>query len=321
MLIFYSVITFYKKEQNELVSVDNRDSSCWINISTPFNQEHLKSLSEQLNIPLDYLIDSLDIDERSRFEKEDGVKLIVIKVPILNPVKNESDAPYLTIPIGIVIVKETIITITSFENPVLECFLKNKIKNFNPADKELFVLQLFDRSVHYFLQYLKEINNERNIFEKELYNSSRNEELAKLLNIQKSLVYFVTSLRANELLMLKMQRTDFLKINQDEEKSEMLQDIIVDSSQALEMANVYTNILTSTMDAFASIISNNLNVVMRRLTSVTIILMLPTLVASLYGMNVKIPLEDSPYAFYIIMAFSVFISFVLGFFFMKKKWF
>jgi magnesium transporter len=169
------------------------------------------------------------------------------------------------------------------------------------------------------MAYLKEINQRRNILEQKLYDSNRNEELLELMRIQKSLVYFVTALRSNELLLLKLERTNFLGLN-DEEK-EFLNDLIVDVSQALEMANTYTNILSSTLDAFASIISNNLNNVMKRLTSITIILSLPALVAAIYGMNVPIPYQTYPHAFYVPLILSVVASIILSWYFMKKKWF
>ena len=178
-----------------------------------------------------------------------------------------------------------------------------------------------DKNVYYFLHFLKEINIKRNLFEKELYNSMQNAELSKLLNIQKSLVYFVTTLRSNELTMMKIQRTDFLKITDREEETDILQDIIVDNSQAMEMSNIYSNILNGTMDAFASIISNNLNFVLKRLTSVTIVLMVPTLVASFYGMNVSLPLEGHNYAFIFTLIMSILLSVLLIGVFVRKKWF
>ena len=169
------------------------------------------------------------------------------------------------------------------------------------------------------MEHLKEINHQRNIYEQKLYDSNRNEELLHLMRVQKSLVYFVTALRGNELLMLKMERTNFLGLN--EEEREFLNDLIVDTSQALEMANVYTNILSATLDAFASIISNNLNNVMKRLTSITIILSLPVLVASIYGMNVELPFQHTPHAFYIPIILSLLVSVLIAGYFMKKKWF
>ena len=183
----------------------------------------------------------------------------------------------------------------------------------------MMVLKIFEKVTMNFLNYLKEINQRRNILEQKLYDSNRNEELLYLMRIQKSLVYFVTALRSNELLLMKIERTNFLGLNEDEK--EFLHDLIVDTSQALEMANVYTNILSGTMDAFASIISNNLNLVMKRLTSITIVLTFPVLVASIYGMNVEIPFAHSPHAFYIPVILSIVISVIMSWYFMKKKWF
>ncbi len=214
-----------------------------------------------------------------------------------------------------------ILTISSFENPVIESFLNKRVKNFDPTNRSHFILQIFDRSVYYFLHYLKQINNRRHIIEEELITSSRNKELTQLLTIQKSLVYFVTTLKSNELVMMKIHRIDFLGIKENEDLSDLLEDAIIDNSQALEMSNVYTNILNGTMDAFASLISNNLNMVMRRLTSVTIVLMVPTLVASFYGMNVDLPMQDKPLAFMFTLMLSASLSFLLIWIFMRKHWF
>ncbi|MFY7899507.1 MAG: magnesium transporter CorA family protein, partial [Chitinophagaceae bacterium] len=181
------------------------------------------------------------------------------------------------------------------------------------------VLKIFEKVVQNYMEFLKEINQRRNKYETSLYQSNSNEDLLNLVRIQKSLVYFVTALRSNEMLMMKLERTNFLVLTDDER--EFLNDLIVDTSQALEMANIYTNILTSTLDAFASIISNNLNSVLKRLTSITIILSLPALVASVYGMNVAIPYQNSPHAFYIPIILSIVVSIVISAYFMKKKWF
>jgi magnesium transporter len=183
----------------------------------------------------------------------------------------------------------------------------------------MMVLKIFEKVTQNFLEYLKEINHRRNLLEQKLYESSRNEELLELMRIQKSLVYFVTALRSNELLLAKLERTNFLGLNEDEK--DFLNDLIVDLSQALEMANIYTNILSSTMDAFASIIANNQNLILKRLAGITIILQFPVLVASVYGMNVRIPYAESPHAFYIPILLAVGISVLMAWYFMKKKWF
>lgn len=316
------MIRYYTKEHGQLLELNELVSSHWVNISPPFNQEELEYLAQELDIPLDFLTDSLDIDERPRYEREEEVRLIVVNTPILNNIDQlPNSAIYLTVPIGIILTEEQIITITAFENPVIQRFLDNKVKNFSPSDHALFVLQLFEQNVYRFLNCLKDLNLKRNLIEQKLYDSSRNEELQELLRIEKSLVYFVTSLSSNELLKMKMQRTDLLKIRMDEDKVDLFEDLIIDNAQALEMSKTYTKILGGTMDAFASIISNNLNIVMQRLTLITIILMVPTLIASFFGMNVSTGIEDNPYAIYLITVISILLAVLLAWFFRSKRMF
>jgi magnesium transporter len=312
------MIQYFKNIDARTVQIQGPENGAWINITPPLKQAEFEQLSEELDIPLDFLTDSLDIDEKSRYELEDNVKLIVIKTPTENNSINESDAHYITIPIVIILTHNQILTVNSFNNAAINKFL-NTFHNRHPEKRNMMVLKIFEKVVMNFLDYLKEINHRRNLLEQKLYDSNRNEELLFLMRIQKSLVYFVTALRSNELLLMKLERTNFLSLNEDEK--EFLNDLIVDTSQALEMANIYTNILSSTMDAFASIISNNLNLVMKRLTSITIIISLPVLVASVYGMNVRIPGQDSPHAFYIPVIIAVLLASVLSWYFMKKKWF
>lgn len=315
------MVKFYAKQNKQIIEKEDLFSACWVNISPPFNQDELEYLAQELDIPLDFLTDSLDIDERSRYEREDDLRLIVLNTPILNTVENANSSIYITAPIGIILTPDHIVTIAAFENAILKRFINNKVRNFDPADQAMFVLQIMEQNVYRFLNCLKDLNLKRNLLEQELYDSSRNKELHELLNIEKSLVYFVTSLSSNELLKMKMQRTDFLKIKDDEDKTDLFADIIIDNSQAMEMANVYTNILGGTMDAFASIISNNLNIVMRRLTSITIVLMFPTLVASFFGMNVISGFEKMPFAFMGIILFSVILAVIITFIFRRNKLF
>lgn len=315
------MIRYYAKVDGKLKELEGPEINCWVNISPPFSHEELEEVAMQFDLPLDFLTDSLDIDERSRYEREDDVRLIMVNTPILNETEEENDAIYLTVPIGIILTLDHVITITSYENPVLQLFLDDKVKNFDPTDESAFVLQILEQNVYRFLTCLKKLNLKRNLIEQELYDSSRNKELKQLLSIEKSLVYFMNSLSANELLKMKMKRTDFLQIKDDEDKSDLFEDIIIDNSQALEMANVYTNILNGTMDAYGSIISNNLNITIRRLTLITIILMVPTLVASFYGMNVPLPLEEKGYAIYIIMALSAGVSLLIAWYFQRKRLF
>lgn len=312
------MIQYFKNVNSQTVEIDKPEEGIWVNLVPPFREEEFVALGNSLNIPIEFLRDSLDIDEKSRYELEDDVKFIVIKTPTENNSFNDSDAYYITIPICIILTDHQIITVNSFDNGAIKKFL-NTFQKRHPDKRNMMVLKIFEKVVQNFMEYLKEINQKRNQFEQKLYVSNRNEELLYLMRVQKSLVYFVTALRSNELLMMKMERTNFLGLDEDER--EFLQDLIVDTSQALEMANTYTNILSSTLDAFASIISNNLNNVMKRLTSITIILSLPALVTSIYGMNVDIPYAHSPHAFYTPFIISIALSVIISWYFMKKKWF
>ena len=312
------MIQYFKNINSQTVEIDKPENGIWVNLVPPFKEEEFIELSGSLDIPIEFLRDSLDIDERPRYELDNNVRFIIIKTPTENNSFNDSDAFYITIPICIILTHNHIVTVNSFDNGAIKKFL-NTFQKRHPDKRNMMVLKVFEKIVHNFMDHLKEINQQRNLYEQKLYDSNRNEELLNLMRIQKSLVYFVTALRSNELLMMKLERTNFLGLNEDER--ELLNDLIVDTSQALEMANIYTNILSSTLDAFASIISNNLNNVMKRLTSITIILSLPALVASVYGMNVKIPYQDSPHAFYIPVIISLVVSIIISGYFMKRKWF
>lgn len=299
------MIQYYAQQNSQLEEIQTLQPFCWINIQPPFNHAELEHLAKHLHFPLDFLTDSLDIDERSRYEREEKIKLIVVNTPVINESGTDSEAIYITAPIGIILTDENIITITAVDNPIIHKFLEGRVKHFNSSDHKMFVLQLFEQTVFRFLECLKKLNLKRNLIEQELYTSSRNKELQELLRIEKSLVYFVNSLSSNELLKMKMKRTDLLTIRGMEAHEDLFEDIIIDNSQALEMSNVYTNILSGTMEAYASIVSNNLNSVIQRLTIITIVLMAPTLIASLFGMNVPLPGKDSPAMFYGVILISI----------------
>ncbi len=316
------MIKYYEKEQGRLKELAEPAASCWINISPPFTPEELEEVAQQFEIPLDFLTDPLDIDERPRFERDEEKKVIIFSTPIVNPFEEDIDAIFITVPVGIIITIDHVITISAHDNPVLNLFLANKVKNFETDDDQSFVLLILEQTVYRFLNCLKQLNQRRNLIEKELYFSSRNKELKSLLSIEKSLVYFVSSLSDNELLKMKMKRTDFLHIGNEEEKTDLFEDIIIDNSQALQMANMYTNILNGTMDAYGSIISNNLNLTIKRLTTITIILMVPTLVSSFMGMNVALPIEhQSQASFFIILIISLAVSLILAWYFQRKNLF
>ncbi|MBS1743617.1 MAG: magnesium transporter CorA family protein [Bacteroidetes bacterium] len=298
------MIQYFKIVDQHTIAVDKPETGTWVNILPPLKQEEFSELSKTLSIPLDFLKDSLDIDERSRFEAEDNVKLVVIKTPTENNSFNDSDAFYITIPICIILTGQQVVTVNSFENAAIKKFL-NSFKNRRPDKPNMMLLKIFEKVILNFQDCLKEINQRRNMLEQKLYHAIRNEELLQLMRIQKSLVYFITALRSNELLMMKLARVNFLQL--DEEEKDFLDDLIIENSQALETANTYTNILSSTLDAFASIISNNQNEVLKRLSTITIFLSVPVLIASIYGMNVPVPYQHSIHAFWIPVILSILI--------------
>src|ERR1044072_481715 len=230
------MIQYFKNINYSTVEIDKPENGSWVNITPPLIQEEFSDISSVLDIPLDFLTDSLDIDERSRFEEADNVKLIVIKTPTENNSFNESDAYYITIPICIILTHNQIVTVNSFENAAIKTFI-SAFQNRHPDNRKMMVLKICEKVVQNFLDYLKEINVRRNMLEQKLYASYRNEQLLDSLRIQKSPAYFITALRSNELLLRNLERTNLLALK--EEETEFLNDLIVDNSQALEMANIY----------------------------------------------------------------------------------
>jgi len=311
------MIKKFKTIQSELKEISDFEKGCWVNVSNQTNNNELKTLCQKLNVPLDFLTDPLDINERSRIEIEGGYTLIVLRVPLFD--ESNVDVPFTTLPIGIIFNEDLFITVCSKDSEIIADFINGKVKNFSTEDKSSAILKIFSRTALLYLKYLRDINSRTNIVEKELHKAMKNEELIKLLNIEKSLVFFVTSLKANEFMMERLQKMEIVKL--DSEDKNLLEDVIIENKQAIEMANVYSNILSGMMDAFASVISNNLNVVVKFLTSVTIILMIPTLIASIYGMNVVLPFQHSLHAFVIVMIISIVLSMSGVLMLMKRKWF
>lgn len=312
------MIQYFKNAGGQTIQIDKPENGVWVNVLPPLKQEEFADLSETLDIPVDFLTDSLDIDERSRYEVDDNVKLIVLKTPTENNSFNESDAYFITIPICIILTHGQIVTVNSFENGAIKKFL-NTFKNRNPDKKNMMVLKILEKVVQNFMEYLKEINQRRNILEQKLYDHRRNEDLLQLVRIQKSLVYFVTALRSNETLMMKLGRANTLQLNDDEK--EFLDDLVVDNAQALEMANIYTNILGSAMDAYSSIQASHLNWILRWLTGIGIVISLPLLVGVMFCMKVPLPFSDSPATFYVAPLISLVLSGGLCAYFIKNKWF
>jgi magnesium transporter len=278
-------------------SVDN-----WINLVGP-SVDELREVEEKYNIYPDTLSDLLDVDELSRIEKEEDYILVIMRVPLHRPAE---EIPFTTIPVGIVFTGNTVITISLFENEIIKDLAGNRVRGFTLTTRGSFLLHLFMRAAVYYLRYLKEINRATTAIQKELQRSVENNELIELLSYEKSLVFFTTSLTSNELLMDKIRKPLFFTFN--EEEQDIYEDCVTENRQAIEMSNIYSNILSGMMDAFASVISNNLNVVMKRLTVINLILMVPTLVASIYGMNVSLPFANAPWAFLAVMGISLGLS-------------
>jgi magnesium transporter len=312
------MVQYFKNVGGQTVEVDKPESATWINILPPLKQEEFVELAETLDIPVDFLTDSLDIDERSRYEAEDGVKLIVINTPAENNSFNDSDAYYITIPICVILTHGQVVTVNSFENGAIKKFL-NTFKNRNPDKKNMIVLKIFEKVVQNYMEFLKEINQKRNQLEQKLFDNRGGEDLIQLVRVQKSLVYFVTALRSNETLMARILRSQALTLSEDEK--EFLEDLIVDNAQALEMAKVYTNILANSMDAYSSVVATNLNRILKWLTGIGLVLSLPLLICVIFCMKVPLPFGDSPAAWYVIPLVSLVISGLFCGYFIKNKWF
>lgn len=290
---------------------------CWIKMIAPTEQE-INDVATKLQLPLEFLKDPLDEEERSRIEKDDDNILIIVNIPLMSIDENELPI-YDTIPLGMIIAKNCFITVCLKDNPIFHTFSDSKVKNFFTYKRTRFSLQILYSMATSYLRYLKQISKKTDAIEIELHQSMKNKELFSLLNIEKSLVYFTTSLKSNNIVMQKMLKSNYLKMYEDDQ--DLLEDVIIENQQAIEMAETHTSILTGMMDAFASVISNNVNIVMKFLTSITIILSLPTMVASFYGMNVPIPFQDHAYSFNIAITLSFILSGITGFIFWKKKFF
>ena len=303
-------------ETNKLEEIKEFRKGSWINLVNPSENE-IKRVCESINIQEDFIRDALDYEEKARIDEEedDNTILFVIDVPVIE--KSEDNDIYSTMPLGMIVVRDDFfITVSLRKNKVIEDFEKRKIKNFQTYKKTRFIFQIFYLNSSYFLNYLKQINKETEIAEYILKNSMKNKELLKLLSLEKGLVYFATSLKSNEIVMEKTMRGKIIKLYDDDE--DILEDAIIENRQAIEMAQIYTNILNGTMDAYASIISNNLNGVMKFLTSITIVLAIPTMISSFWGMNVKLPFENSPIGFIIMVLIAVILTLVVTWWLKRK---
>lgn len=295
-------------------------SGTWINLAAPTGGEFDKLIRE-FSLPQEFLSDPLDKDERARVEidEDSSSSLIVVRVPCKES-ENTDGVPYSTVPFGIIITPNVIVTVCSKRTVLIDEF-KQIRRAIPPYDRHRFVFSILLRVATLYLRYLREIREEAEAIERKLHlhQTLKNDSLIEIRDLQKALVYFTTSLSANEIMVSRLGHMRQLGINDDD--LDILDDVAVEYRQALEMATIHSNILTGTMESFASVISNNLNRVMKSLTAVTIVFMLPTLVSSIYGMNVDLPLKENPHAFAIIIGIALALSMLTVFIFYRRKLF
>ncbi len=292
------------------------EKNCWINVTEPSSEE-INRLSEEFGIQADIINDILDTDERPRIEFEDTWTLVILRIPVVN---ENNGVPFYTVPLGVFLSRDFTLTLCLQDNEILPM---EEISPFREhytriTDRINFILRLFLRSGNMYLKYLKKINQQTSMIEQDLEKSIKNRELNQLLKMEKCLVYFITSIKANEIVLTRLKNSKKItsEINED-----LYEDAMIENKQALEMSQIYSDIQSGMMDAFASVISNNLNVVMKQLTLISIILMIPTLIASMFGMNVPNFMEKSLWAFPMIIILSLLLSFLGVFLFRKKQWF
>ena len=286
------MVKYFRSEDGKIRERTEPETGGWIALTNPTAAEILE-VSARYEIDIDDLKAPLDEEERSRIEMEDHYTLILVDIPIIEE-RNEKDW-YGTIPMGIIMREDIMITVCLMETPILTAFMEGRVRGFNTYWKTRFILQILYKNASWYLHYLRIIDKKSEEVETRLNKSSKNEELIEVLELEKSLVYFTTSLRSNEVVLEKLLRSE--KIKKYPEDEELLEDVIIENKQAIEMANIYSGILSGTRDAFASIISNNQNTMMKFLASVTIVMSIPTIVASFYGMNVNLagmPFSGSP---------------------------
>jgi magnesium transporter len=307
----------YFSEERTLKEINEPCNGSWISLISPSAKE-IDEVSEKYNVDPDVLRAALDTDERSRIDTDDDYTMVLVNIPTIEEKSNKE--LYSTIPLSILIVDDAVITVCSENSPVLKTFRQGKVKDFRTQMRSRFIFQLLYQTDTLYLQYLHDVDKKSDDVETQLHKSTQNRELIELLKLEKSLVYFSTALRSNEAVLEKLMRTEIIK--KYPEDAELLEDVIVENKQAIEMTNIYSGILSGTMDAFASVISNNLNIVMKSLAIVTIVMSIPTMIFSAYGMNVNsagMPFASSGWGFLIIIGVSVLLSVAAGFVFTKMK--
>lgn len=307
------MLTIYKTTEQGLEQLESMANGTWVKAIDPTPDEVEKLVN--WGIDVDYINYSLDLDEMPRIERNEDHTFILLRIPHRQP---DDDIPYITIPLGIMIRGNAIVTICRYDKELFQVLAGGKYRTMKTGKRYRFTLYIFLESAIRYLSQLREINRMTEVVEDRLQKSTRNRELLELFKYQKSLTYFATALRANEVMMERVQRMQIFK--QYEEDQELLEDVLTENQQAIQMTNISTEILSGMMDAFASIISNNLNGVMKALAALTIILNLPSIVAAFYGMNVPLPGEGSPFAFLSILGGAIGLTAVAAFIFYKRDW-
>ena len=301
------MMTIYRWENGGLRETPDFAPSCWVNLVEPSTTE-LEAVLTHSNVPRDFLTDPLDAGERPRFDWEDDATLLIVHVPM--PVDDDEVVPYRTVPLGIILFGQSVITVCSAKTPVTTAFLDQIRRVCPPSDRYRFAFRLLWHAAVLFLRYINDIHARTNALEDELHESISNEALLKMFQIEKTFVYFTTSLKADTIALARANTARQLTLSEDDR--DYLEDAMVEYQQALETVTIHANILNGTLDTFASIINNNLNNVMKYLTAATIMLAAPTLIASLYGMNIGLPFQSHAHAFAIVMGISGLLAAVIG---------
>ena len=304
----------FKAVDDHLTECTTLEKGCWVHLQNP-TREEIDGLNTRFALDPTYLAAALDEEESARIEHEGDQTLIIVDIPYVE--SEGSGYIYSTIPLGIVLVDDIIITVCTRDTPIIADFTQERVRNFWTFKRTRFILQLLHRNASRFLAYLKQIDKSSMHVQEKLEKSSRNQELLQMMKLEKSLVFFSTSLKGNELVMEKLLRQESV-LKRFPEDTDLLEDVIIENKQAMEMCAIYRDIMSGTMDAFASIISNNLNITMKVLTSLTMVLSVPTIIASLWGMNVHVPFEDSGFGFWFVIGLTAVCS-LLAFLLMYKK--
>ncbi|MCI1217942.1 MAG: magnesium transporter CorA family protein [Bifidobacterium crudilactis] len=305
----------------QIEQIEKPETGSWLCLSEPSDVE-LANVSQITGIDLADLRAPLDDEERSRVDVEDGYTMIIVDIPTVET-RGGRDW-YETIPLSIVVTEGLIITVCMQDTPVLHPFMEGTIRGFNTFMKSRFILQILYRNATTYLRYLRIIDRESDKLELKLRHSMQNREIVMLLELSKTLVYFATSLKSNEIVLEKLTSLDRIRQYPDDE--DLLGDVITENKQAIEMANIYSGVLANMTDAFASIVSNNVSNVMRIFTIISITLSIPTLIFSMYGMNFQagmlgMPLSDKPWGFWAIIVFSMVLSILVTWFLTRSKMF